>query len=478
MKKIASIIMTLVTALLVTMPAFAAETGTITINNSIKGKSYSIYRIFDVESYNAAANAYSYKMNEQWGNWSKSQTKYVTIDEEGYVHWKEGADAAAFAKEAITYAKANKLQPIETKSAEGNTLTFSNLKLGYYLVDSSTGVLCSLDTTNPKVEMKEKNAEPTVKKEVEEDSTGQYGETNDADIDQTVNFRTTITVQAGGENYALHDKMSAGLTFDRITSVKVDGKDVASGEYSVKTTNTDGCTFEIHFANNYIEKMQPGKQIEVEYSAHLNGNAIIAGEGNPNETWLTYGDNNSTTHDYTRTFAWSMDVFKFTENNGNKTALSGAKFVLSKTSDGKTPISFKKVGNTEEYLVDAKGTVTEIVTNHTGGFVMKGLDEGIYYLVETKAPDGYHKLAKPVTITIESEEVGEENDKMRTSMLYVEDKDGEQVEVSSVEIKNITVSEIPQTGDIGTAGFYILGGLIAVSAATILVIRKRIYGEK
>lgn len=57
---------------------------------------------------------------------------------------------------------------------------FDNLDLGYYLVDSTLGTLCSLDTTNPDVTIEEKNAVPTNEKEVEEDSTNAYGKTNDA----------------------------------------------------------------------------------------------------------------------------------------------------------------------------------------------------------------------------------------------------------------------------------------------------------
>ena len=63
--------------------------------------------------------------------------------------------------------------------------------------------------------MKEKNAAPINEKKVEEDSNHQFGDKNDADIGQTVNFRSTVTAQAGAQNYIFHDQMSAGLTFDR-----------------------------------------------------------------------------------------------------------------------------------------------------------------------------------------------------------------------------------------------------------------------
>lgn len=93
-------------------------------------------------------------------------------------------------------------------------MKFENLELGYYLVDSSLGALCSLNTTAPDAVIKDKNSKPDTEKKVEEDSTKEYGEKDDADIGQTVNFKTTISAKKGAENYILHDKMSKGLTFD------------------------------------------------------------------------------------------------------------------------------------------------------------------------------------------------------------------------------------------------------------------------
>ncbi len=141
--------------------------------------------------------------------------------------WKTGADAAKFAKEALAYAKdtTNNITVTSNATATTTTVEFTGLDSGYYLVDSSVGTLCFLNTmTSSEVKIDEKNVAPTVDKKVQEDSkideTDKYGESNTADIGQTVNFKTTITAQAGAQNYVLHDKMDAGLTFDG-TVVKV-----------------------------------------------------------------------------------------------------------------------------------------------------------------------------------------------------------------------------------------------------------------
>lgn len=226
MKKFASLLLALVMVLTMTTTAFAGQEGTltggsITIDNAVEGQKYSVYQVLYLESYDASAGAYSYKANSAWKTWLKTQTDYVAIDDSGYVTWVKDADAAKFAKAALAHAKANSIVADADATATTTTVTFNNLNLGYYLVDSTLGTLCSLDTTNPKVTIEEKNAQPTIDKKVEEDSTKEYGKTNDADFGQTVNFQSTINAQAGAENYVFHDKMSAGLTYDKVTEIKL-----------------------------------------------------------------------------------------------------------------------------------------------------------------------------------------------------------------------------------------------------------------
>ena len=108
--------------------------------------------------------------------------------------WVEGADEAAFAKAAKEYATTNSIADQGSETATSTTVEFTGLDLGYYLVDTTLGTLCSLDTTDPSVTIKEKNEKPLIEKEVEEDSTGNYGETDDANIGQLVNFKTTVLV--------------------------------------------------------------------------------------------------------------------------------------------------------------------------------------------------------------------------------------------------------------------------------------------
>lgn len=458
----------------------AATKGKITINSAIAGQTYKIYRILELESYNADTKSYAYKATTAWENFIKGADingVYVTIDDNGYVTWKSGVSdnkAAEFAQKALAYAKDTPIAANdEATVAEGSsTVTFDNLDLGYYLVESSVGALCGLTTTNNEVTIAEKNGTPSVEKKVQEDSTSAWGKNNTADIGQIVNFQTTITAQLGAQNYVLHDKMNAGLTFGGNVTVTKNGTIVDAANYTLKkstdspATITDDCTFEIAFAQAFCNTLKANDQIIVTYSATLNENAVIAGKGNKNETWLKYGENSETTHDTTTTKTYSIPVFKYTMKNNAETALAGATFTLSKNRDGSEPINLVKTSekNAPEgiYRVARTGdvnTVTAVTTPDSGKFTIKGLDADTYYLTETKQPNGYNKLSAPITVVI--------------------DKDGNitvdngKSSVTEVKVLNNTGSLLPSTGGSGTTLIYILGAVLVLGSSVVLITKKR-----
>ena len=475
-KKLASLLLALVLAFALAVPAFAAgETGSITINDAVVGQTYTIYQILDLESYNASANAYAYKAATAWSafiNDGAIKDTYVKVDAQGYVTWVKDADAAAFAKAAQKYAKENNsIANQGSVTATTTTVSFTGLDLGYYLVDTTLGTLCSLDTTNPDVVMEEKNEVPTNVKTVQEDSTSNYGEKNDADIGQTVNFKSTITAQAGAENYVFHDTMSAGLTYTGVTGITLNNAAVDASNYTVVAEGlTDGCTFEVRFTQSFCDTLKANDQIVISYTATLNENAVIAGDGNPNTSKVSYGDSSNTKYtpdSQTKTYTWDVDVFKYTMNGETETALAGATFTLSKNSDGSNPIALVSKGNNVYRVAktDETGTVTEITTDATGKFTIKGLDADTYYLTETAAPAGYNKLADAVTIVI-----GENGVVNGTT----EAPQG----VDEVKVLNQTGAELPSTGGMGTTLFYVLGGVLVVGAVVLLITKKRMGAEQ
>ena len=456
----------------------ASTKGKITIDNAKAGQTYKIYRILELESYNSTAESYAYKATTNWSsfiNGTDITSNYVTVDG-GYVTWKDGANAAEFAKKALAYAKDTNTSiaadHTATVAGGGSSVTFDNLALGYYLVESSVGALCGLTTTNNEVTIKEKNGVPSVDKQVQEDSTSAWGDNNTADIGQTVNFQTTITAQKGAQNYVLHDKMDEGLTFNGTVTVTKDGTVVDATNYELKkytdlpATITDGCTFEIAFTQAFCDTLTANDQkIIVTCSATLNENAVPKTEYK-NETWLKYGENSETNHDTTTTKTYEIPVFKYTVKDGGKTGLAGAKFTLSKNSNGTIPINLVKT-STEDAAEDVyrvakeneTGVITEVTTTASGKFTIKGLDADTYYLTETQQPDGYNKLSAPIKVVIAED-----------GTITVDDNRNS---VTEVEVENKTGSILPSTGGSGTTLIYILGAVLVLGSGVALITRKR-----
>ena len=452
--------------------AFAAvndNTGSITINDAVDGHTYNAYQILVLESYDEAHEAYAYKANADWANWLKAQTQYVSIDAQGYVTWVEKADAAAFAKAAIAHAKEASIQPAKTVTATGTTVEFTELNLGYYLVDTSLGTLCSLDTTTPDAEMFEKNEQPPVKKEVKEDSNGNWGEENTAEIGQTVEFRSTIGAKPGAESYVLHDVMSAGLTLDP-DSIEATGltkgQDAESGDYHVVTTGpSDGCTFEVVFHQSYLDTITTDTDIVVTYDAVVNENAVIAGEGNSNKTQLKFGEDSDfeTTWDETKTYTFKVDVVK---TDGDNKVLDGAQFKLYNAKTGGDEIALVEVSDGVYRLAKDGETGVEYITTVDGQLEIKGFDANTnYYLEETKAPDGYNKLAERVEIAV------------KDSNLEASVSNGTW-QSGGIHVVNHTGSLLPTAGGMGTTIFYVAGGAIVIAAAATIAYRKRAEGHR
>ena len=501
-RRLAGLFLAIVMLFTLAVGVSAASEGKITIDNAVVGQTYTIYRILDLESYNPTTGAYSYKANgEAWKNFVESteiNNVYLSTNEQGYVTWvgeNTDARAAEFAKLAQAYAAENKLAHQGTQTATSTeedvkttTIKFNELDLGYYLVDTTLGTLCSLDTTTPSVTIKEKNAVPTNEKEVQEDSNNTFGKANDADIGQTVNFKSTITAQAGAENYVFHDKMTKGLTLDK-TSIKVDdiaitdanGDDVTGDNYTISFgTIEDGeTTFDIEFAQSYLNAITEAKTIVITYSATVNEKAVVGSTGNPNESWLDYGDKTntkSTPKSTTTTYTWEIDVYKYTVNKDTKEekALANAQFILYKdVKDGDNTTRYYAtatavdVGYRFTEWTTEKASATTFITPDSGKFAIKGLDSDTYYLEETQAPAGYNTLKAPVKVVIDDE----------GNVTYTYDG-VDTVANTDVRILNNTGAELPSTGGIGTTIFYIVGAVLVLGASVLLVTKRRMKNDQ
>ena len=490
MKKFITLLAVLTLALAMAVPAFAASSskGTITIDNAVTGTTYKAYRIFDLESYDTGKNAYSYKLNSAWNGFPEysttiddntvSASTFFSVNSAGYIEWNGAKkDAGAdFAKLAKAFAVEKSIACDKEETASGATVTFTDLTLGYYLVDTSLGSLCSLDTTAPSVTIKEKNSDTTIEKKIV--ITGITGDekvdSNSAGIGDTVNFKITITVKDGApKGYVLHDKLS-GLTFDSDSlKVKVGTRELtANTDYTLVANPTDGDSFDVEFKDGTLKT---NDVVVVTYSATVAADATIAGAGNTNKAQLAYNGKKST-EEKTTTYVWKLNVHKYAlDSKNNEVALSGAKFVLYRM-DGDTKEYAKLTNGRINGWVTNKGDAAILETSGEGNILIEGLNVGTYYLEETEAPAGYNKLAEPIEVEITattSVTSGSETVQYKNSSesSYTKATD------ATVKVLNKAGTQLPSTGGIGTTLFYVIGGGLMAVAAVLLVTKKRMNNK-
>lgn len=490
MKKIISLILALMLIVSLPVVAFAAEEpGSITINNVREGNVYEIYKMLDL-SLSADGTAFTYTVNPAWEDFfddGQPSLNYVSINAAGAVTWNttdDDATKAAFAKLALKWAASNHIQPVKSSTNTGDfvitgtTGKFTGLELGYYLVDSTMGALCGLTTTSPNGTIDAKNGAPTVDKQVCEDSTTQWGAHSTADIGQIVDYRVTIYVHAGAQNYVLHDTMEDGLTFLGVTEIQhvpstTNTPHTTPTEYYTVKTNgiTDGCDFEIAFdQDDFCDKLETNDKVIVHYQAKLNENAEIyttsenSANDNTNTAWLTFGehgddqDPHESNRDTVSTSTFAIDIVK---TDYDKKMLNGAQFKIYGSENGDDEIYVKLNDTGDGYIRAADATSGDEIVVANGKICVEGLDNGTYYLEETKEPDGYNKLTARQKFII-----GDSN-------LYASFDSEGKYQSSGVQVVNNTGTMLPETGGLGTLLFTVLGGGAALSTGVVLVTKKR-----
>ena len=459
------------------VPAFAedeatTETGTVTVQNVVSGKTYKIYRILDIDTHDSTYNSVVYKVNAKWKDFIEStgNTYFTRIDSTtGVVVVNKGLTSdsiATLAAAAKTWLGSHPIAADDEQiaGASDTSIQFTGKKLGYYLLSSSdwgtnnADAIFSLDSSSPNVTVQEKNGKPTIDKKIVENSN--TVENNTAGIGDYVQFKLTVNVIDGKPtNYVIHDKMSAGLTFvntaEHPVVVNVGSRTLTSTEYSFKDTITDGCTFELKINDKIL---QPNDVVTVTYYGQVNSSAVINGD-NTNEANLTYGTDGNSTWEKTTTKVFGFKVFKHAGTD-KENLLPGAEFRLYKTVGEETYYAqFDANGLLTGWTTKATDAGVTMTSNSDSALVLNGLDAGTYYLEETKAPDGYNKLTDPVTVTI------------------TEDGKVSGATDGTVYVSNNAGATLPSTGGMGTTLFYVIGGGLMVAAVVLLVTKKRMENK-
>lgn len=359
----------------------------------------------------------------------------------------------------------------------------------------------------------------------------------DYSVGDTVNYVITTTIPDYSADYydptkltfTFTDTMDESLDYNSDLKIQKPGevavvipaKEGDITNYTV-TTTTDDTTKEtivtVEFESAFIAA-NPGQKLEILYSAKLNDNATTGYNPNTNTVELTYTNTPTTTttaDDYYRVYTFSIngtylvtreegetqDTYYY-QNNFLKTGETGA--TLVRDNDG-NPVK-DTTTNRNQYtggLADAVFTLyasdkttalqTGLTTDAKGYLQVDGLKQGTYYLVETKAPDGYSLNSTPVEIVISASYFENGNlkfysitiDGVMTESYTLADTyaDYEPTQLKDQYIylgdasapyvfKNLTLSNLPSTGSYGTYAFILIGCIIMATALTMFVVKRK-----
>lgn len=385
------------------------------------------------------------------------------------------------------------------------TYTWSDVDAGYYLIKDKDGSLEGSEETATNyilqvvgdTNVNPKGGKVTHDKLIEDG--GNRVEAADYSIGDSVKFVLRGTLPSNYADfetyeYVFVDTLSAGLTFNNDVKVYLENAgnktELTSGfVVNYENPSVAGATFTVDFADL---KAITGRTIDqhttivVEYTATLNEDAVIGGNGNPNISYIIFDNDphndgkGETPEDKVYAFTWELDVFKI---DGSNNKLADAKFIL-----------YREIGGAKEYAQVTNGVLsgwtateteaTTLVSDAEGKFIIKGLEADVYYLKETEAPDGYHLLDEVITVDITAS-VSESEDGTKgvvdSLQIKVDNhpyRDGDKTTgIVSMQVVNNPGATLPETGGIGTTLFYVFGGLMVAAAVILLVTKKRMAYE-
>lgn len=516
MKKVLATVLAVVMAVgVMATTAFAADTTTITVPDD--NRSYEIYQIFVGDL--ATVDQKKVLSNVKWGINGVGTTGDSVPDEtlDTIAAITGTTDKAKLAVLSAYYNLTG--TPVETV-AENATSRSVTVPTGYYLImdkgpagDGEEISQYIVQVVGP-TEITPKRGNTTTEKKVDDknDTTGAedaitWQDSADHDIGDQIPFQLKAEITDNYAEYdkyyfAFHDKESSGLTFQPDTvEVFVDGNKITSG-YSIKTNSLqDDCTFEIQFEDlKAIDSVHEGSTITVTYKSELNSNAIIGSLGNPNEMYGEFSNNphdngrGKTPKDTVIVFTYKLDVNKYKDSVADANKLNGAGFALFKQLADQSWAPVKVTGVNEQFD-DANGSKTgmsyatyyEIMGNDSSLFTYKGLDDGMYKLVETTTPSGYNTV-KPIEFNITAtHDTNSDDPALQTLTVTPSEKfEVEMTEADtpkptgniSTDVINDHGSTLPETGGIGTTIFYVLGGVLVLGAGILLIAKKRMSAEE
>lgn len=352
------------------------------------------------------------------------------------------------------------------------------------------------------------NYKPDVEKEVKDRTDDTWGNDSDYSAGSTVPYRVTVDVPANVaklKDFTVSDTM-VNQTYNtgtlRIYSDADLTTEILEGQYTVDTAGTPAWSIAFNSADETtgditsLLSAYAEKSIYIYFETTLSEDAVTTSAGNPNTVTLDYSnkilpssddDGNpnepgepgkDSITDQAVVYTFKIAVEKVDAKDAN-TKLRGVEFDLYRKLDADTTgddvLTDPVKGLTGKYK---KINTASLVTDADGAIGVNGLENGEYYLVETKTNDGYNLLKAPVEVKIAAEYA------TTTSTTTVTDENGKTTTTTTVTnktfnnagdngvfktvVKNSTGFTLPTTGGMGTLMFSIIGVILMIGGAIVL----------
>ena len=378
----------------------------------------------------------------------------------------------------------------------------------------------------------------TVDKKAKDDEADDsaYAEATTQNVGDIIDFKVETTVPAYLESwtnpvFTVTDSLTSGLTLAVGAENALSTITVKAGETTL-TENTDytvsnktATGYKITFTDSYLKGLAAAQLVTITYQAKITDDAANV---NPetNTVTIEYSKNPTTASDHgtkeDKTTHYTFDIDAGLQGDENYTTseiikvgvdAAGNPVTEEKTYSNTTkhnPLQgaefkiYTDAACTTPYTNSTITTDTVFTSSDMGLLNIKGIDEGTYYLKETKAATGYMLLTDKLkfVITATYKDVAatatcnayKELDTYKVEVFLVNGTTGAETATgtsnytlnngtitktggvagdASTEVKNTQGTSLPSTGGIGTTIFYIVGTILVIGAGVALITKRR-----